>query len=159
MPSQEILTTFLSSRPSWDDTLMRMLPPLEDRSTCYKYHCACILFDPVQKDIIKVGYNGAPHGMPHCAPDNLIMDGPHHINDVHAEDNGITKAGDKSQGAWLYCSLTPCRRCAIKCVQGRISRFMYRDTYNIQQDLDFAFATEYFSMAGIEFVQWNESRS
>lgn len=144
----------LLTRPTWDDTNMEMLPPLERRATCYKHQVACLLFDPVKKDIIKVGYNGAPHGKPHCSVAVPVMDGLHHINCIHAETNCIIKSGEKAEGAWLYCSLTPCRRCAILCVQAKISRFIYRDEYNIAGSTDMDFVRLYFEDAGIELTQW-----
>lgn len=144
----------MNVRPTWDDTCMEMLPALERRSTCYKYKVGMLLFDPTEKDIIKVGYNGAPHGKPHCDVAVPVLDGLHHINCIHAETNGLLKAGTLAQGAHLYCTLTPCRRCAILCVQAKISRFVYRDHYNIDGNVDFIFAQEYFADAGIELIQW-----
>lgn len=138
----------------WDDTCMKMLPPLEDRSTCSLYHVACILFDPVNKDILKVGYNGSPHGMPHCQDSPKISDGNHHLNCIHAETNALLKAGESARGAWLFCSLTPCRRCAILCVQARISRFYYRDEYRGVDNADIDFVRNYFREAGIELIWW-----
>lgn len=131
---------------------MDMLPPLEAMATCTKLAVACILFDPFEKDIIKVGFNGAPHGMPHCESSPPVMDGPHHINCLHAETNALLKAGVSAQGAWLFCSLTPCRRCAILCVQARISRFYYRDEYNIAGNTDIDFVRSYFQEAGVQLI-------
>lgn len=143
-------------RPTWDDTCMCMLAPLERRSTCYKHHVAALLFNPKTKKIVEVGYNGAPHGMPHCTPENAIMDGPHHINDIHAETNVIVAAGERAEGCTLYCSLTPCRRCAILCVQAKISRFVYGQEYNIAGSTDMDFVRRLFKDANIE-LSWHRS--
>ncbi len=144
----------LAQRPTWDDTCTQMLWPLEQRSTCYKHHVAALLFNPVTKKIVEVGYNGAPHGIAHCTPENAIMDGPHHINDIHAETNVIVAAGERAKGCTLYCSLTPCRRCAILCVQAQISRFVYVQEYNISGNIDMEFVTNLFKDANIEFNQY-----
>lgn len=141
-------------RPTWDDTCVAMLWPLEQRSTCYKHHVGALLFNPLTKKIVEVGYNGAPHGMPHCTPENAIMDGPHHINDIHAETNVIVAAGERAAGCTLYCSLTPCRRCAILCVQAKISRFVFVQEYNISGTTDFDFVYYLFKGANIEFSEY-----
>ena len=137
-------------RPTWDDTCVGIVGVLENRSTCYKNHVGALLFNPTTKKIVEVAYNGAPHRMPHCTPENAVMDGPHHINDIHAETNLFVAAGDRAAGCTLYCSLTPCRRCAILCVQARISRFVYVQEYNIFGSTDMDFVRKLFKDADIE---------
>jgi dCMP deaminase len=139
------------ARPSWDDTCMSLLPALEARAICFTgLRVGGVLFDPQAKDILAVGYNGTPHGMPECTYENRFMDGTHHLNCLHMETNVGLKAGARSQGAYLYSSLTPCARCAILCVQMQIKRFIYKDIYANNEELDFARQT--FRRANIDLI-------
>jgi deoxycytidylate deaminase len=136
---------------------MDIVHVVKKRALCYKCHVACVLFNPVTKEIVAIAYNGTPHGMRECTESDPIMDGPHHINDLHAEDNLFMGAGRKAEGCILYCNLSPCRRCVLKCVQARIKEFVYEEGYNIAGDEDYA--RDIFTSMGIGFRKYSRQES
>jgi deoxycytidylate deaminase len=138
-----------STRPSWDETCMNMVDVIRKRCTCYKMQTGALLFHPTTKEIVAIAYAGSPHGMPECNESEPIIEDRHHVNDLHAEDNLFMWAGRKSVGCVLYCNFSPCRRCVLECVQGRIAEFVYREGYDLAGDE--SYAREVFSRVGIGF--------
>jgi len=51
-------------RPSWDEYFMRITHMVAERSTCLRRHVGAVLV--LERRILATGYNGAPHGVPHC---------------------------------------------------------------------------------------------
>lgn len=43
------------------------------RSTCAKYPSGCVLMDSMGRQIGS-GYSGAPRGLPHCTPENCVIE-------------------------------------------------------------------------------------
>ena len=139
-------------RPSWDETCMEMVNIIRKRSTCFKLQVGGLLWNPITKEIVGIAYNGTPHGMPECSESEPLMEGEHHINDLHMEDNLFMLVGRKAEGCTLYCNLSPCRRCVLKCVQARIGEFVYAEGYNLYGDVDYA--KEILNSRGINFRQY-----
>ncbi len=141
-----------------DRVCMGTVKQWEQLSTCSIFQVAALILNPRTFRPLVVGYNGAPRGMPHCNQVEPVMDGRHHINCLHAEDNAIGEIGyENCRGMRVYCSLSPCRRCTIKCIQAGISEFVYGETYanksgGVNEDLEYT--TALFREAGIGFRQW-----
>ena len=59
-----LMSTKKSARPSWDEYFMKIAKDVATRSTCNLRHVGAAIV--VDRRIVATGYNGAPHGMPHC---------------------------------------------------------------------------------------------
>lgn len=80
-------------------------------------------------NILSMGYNGMPSGMSNeCKHAN----GSTHKEVIHAEANAICKlarSSSSSEGATLYCTLSPCIECAKLILQSGITRVVFSESY------------------------------
>lgn len=155
-------------RVGWDEYFLSMLPLIGARATCNRGRSGCLIVK--DNRILMSGYVGAPPGMPHCDNvghefewrldydpndcedyDALIDDMHRHcIRTIHAEANAIyhcARKGVSCEGATIYCTMTPCRRCAEAIVQAGIIRVITEKEYHIAEP-----AIEYFQIAGVELI-------
>lgn len=148
-------------RPTWDDYYLKMLPIIAERATCDRGKSgAAITRD---NRILSTGYVGSPPGQIHC--DDIGHDlvqvqysetekRMHCIRTVHAEMNAIynaAKFGIPLDGATLYCSMVPCRNCAMGIVSVGIKRVVADSRY--QKD---DYTVDLFAQAGIELQIIND---
>ncbi len=119
-------------RLSWDAYFMNLALSAASRTTCDRGAQGCA----IAKDnhILATGFGGSPPGFPHCDDDGHNLhkvthrDGhssEHCVNTIHAEDNAIIQVGVQGgglKGSTLYCTMTPCFRCAMKIVRAGIVR-------------------------------------
>jgi dCMP deaminase len=101
---------------------------------------------------------GAPAGLPHCDEVGHQLKKVLHEDDtttthcvrtVHAEQNAICQAakrGIASDGATLYCRMTPCRTCAMLIINCGIARVVCQRRYH-----DAADSEAMLKMAGVAF--------
>lgn len=112
---------------------MRMAGLFAERGTCPRAQVGCVIVD--RGHVIAHGYNGAPHGLPHCDTVAGCVDdrvGQGCANAVHAEENSIAYAarvGVSCHGASLFCTHEPCLRCARLIVQSGIQAVYYATPY------------------------------
>jgi len=69
---------------------------------------------------------------------------------AHAEANAIAQAakqGSRTEGATLYCRMTPCRTCAMLIVNSGILRVVVQKDYHAGKE-----TKEIFKNAGVELV-------
>jgi len=98
------------------------------RSTCFRGNIGALIVSGT--NIYAMGYNGPPSGHPHCAGQECQL-GPTGgcARSAHAEDNAIQRAGSMAYGADLYCTSSPCERCAEKIIMFQLGRVFYRHPY------------------------------
>ncbi len=99
------------------------------RSTCLRLQVGAILVR--EGRIISTGYNGAPSGLDHCDPSCCGPDHPCNRT-VHAEANCIyfaAKHGIATEGAWMYCTDSPCKTCAEAIINAGIRHVVYLREY------------------------------
>lgn len=80
-------------------------------------------------NILSMGYNGMPSGM---SNDCKHSTGVTKKEVIHAEANAICKLArstGSSEGATLYCTLSPCIECAKLILQSGITRVVFADNY------------------------------
>lgn len=79
--------------------------------------------------IISMGWNGMPPGMPNeCKHDT----GATRKEVIHAEANAIAylaRSTASSEGATIYCTLSPCIDCAKLILQAGITRVVFDEGY------------------------------
>ena len=116
-------------RPSRDEVLMENALSWAKRSTCLRRHVGAVIARDSRP--ISIGYAGAPSGMPHCTPETCSPDKPCE-NTVHAEANAIAFAaaeGIRVRGAVLYCTVSPCKRCAELIINAGIVKVVFKEKY------------------------------
>lgn len=144
-------------RPSWDDYFLSLVDQVATRATCDRGKSGCVVVR--DKRIICTGYVGSPSGMPHCdeAGHDLKQvideDGTtrqHCVRTVHAEQNAIAQAaryGLRLESTTMYCSMEPCRVCAMLIASTGISRVVARRRYHAGGD-----TPDILALAGVDLV-------
>lgn len=108
------------------------------RSTCLRHHVGAVIMK--DKMVRSTGYNGAPHGIPHCLDVGCIRDleniesGTHAEKciAVHAEQNAIIQAalhGISTKDSTIYITHQPCIICSKMIINAGIIRVVYDKTY------------------------------
>lgn len=144
-------------RPSWDDYFLELVDQVATRATCDRGKSGCVVVR--DKRIICTGYVGSPSGMPHCDDvghdfKQVIDDDgtarQHCVRTVHAEQNAIVQAaryGLSLEGTTIYCSMEPCRVCAMLIASSGVGRVVARRRYHAGGD-----TPEILGSAGVELV-------
>jgi dCMP deaminase len=126
-----------------------MVELLSKRSTCSsRVAVGALLFDDHNR-IVGTGYNGSPSGLPHCDDVGCAFDTDNHCRRaIHAEVNAILQCaqfGVSTRGLQLFCTHSPCVRCAGIIVQAGIVRVYYINQYQ----RDFYAAKDILRAAGV----------
>jgi dCMP deaminase len=132
------------SRPSWDEYFIRLVDEIGKRATCDRGKSGCIIVR--DKRILCSGYVGSPPGLPHCDDIGHLLkkviddDGTirkHCMRTIHAEQNAICQAaryGISLEGTTLYCSMEPCRTCAMLIISVGIKKVIVKKKYHAGND-------------------------
>jgi dCMP deaminase len=124
------------SRPSLDATYIEIAHTIRQRSTCSRGKVGAVV--TLDGRPISVAYNGSQPGDPHC--DDIGCDPETNVHlsgcrrTVHAELNAIidcAKRGVSTAGTTLYCTHSPCYRCAQAIVMAGVVRFVYTTPYRL----------------------------
>ena len=146
-----------SNRPSWDEYFIKLVDEVAQRATCDRGKSGCIIVK--DKRILCSGYVGSPPGFPHCNeighdlrkvldPDGTVRQ--HCVRTIHAEQNAICQAakyGIALNGTTLYCTMEPCRVCAMLIISVGVQRVVAKKKYHAAED-----TRELFEKAGIEMI-------
>ncbi len=150
-----------SKRPSWDEYFIEIMHAVGARSTCDRGRSGNLIVK--DKRIISSGYVGSPAGCKHCDEVGHEMhtvihdDGSqsrHCIRTTHAEQNSIAQAaknGISTDGATMYCRMTPCYSCAKMIINAGIKRVVAENDYHASKR-----SKEIFKEAGIKFELLNK---
>ncbi len=143
------------TRPSWDEYFIEMTDTVAKRATCDRGRSGSVIVR--ENRILTTGYVGSPPGLPHCDEVGHLMkqvmdeDGAvrsHCMRTIHAEQNAICQAarhGISLAGATLYCTMEPCRVCAMLIISVGIRRVVAKRRYHAAQE-----TREMFEKAGIQ---------
>lgn len=146
-----------SKRPSWDEYFMHLVDEVAKRATCDRGKSGAIIVR--DKRILCTGYVGSPPGFPHCDEVGHLLkkvideDGTirqHCVRTIHAEQNAIAQAaryGIPLEGTTLYCTMEPCRVCAMLIISVGIKKVIAKRRYHAGQE-----TRELFKKAGIELI-------
>lgn len=140
-------------RVSRQNLCLQIANLVANRGTCSRAQVGAV----VARDgrILVTGYNGPPAGSPHCTdPDGCTpmerMSENGCVRSVHAEANCVAYAarhGIKIQGADLYCTHLPCRKCAELIINSGICMVYYSMDYRIED------GAELLKDAGIDIIK------
>lgn len=123
-------------RASRDEVIMTTALLYSLRSTCQRRAVGAVL--AYDGRIISTGYAGAPSKMPHCSPKHCDLSKPC-TRTVHAEANVIAFAaryGRSTEGAELFCTLSPCQECTKLIINSGIIRVVYLELYRDVKSLE-----------------------
>lgn len=135
-------------RPSWDEYFMQIARDVSTRATCLRRLVGAVVV--VDKRMLTTGYNGAPHGLPHCTEVGCKMQDGHCIRTLHAEQNAIVQGalnGVSLRGSTLYVTCQPCNNCAKMIINAGIQKVVFDGDYPDD------FAMELFREANIELIR------
>jgi dCMP deaminase len=131
------------------------------RATCDRGRSGCVIVR--DKQVLVTGYVGSPLGLPHCDDVGHLMkkvvhdDGSvtqHCMRTVHAEQNAICQAARRGialDGGTLYCSMTPCRTCAMLIINCGIKRVVCLNRYHAGVESE-----EMFRLAEVQLDYFSE---
>lgn len=130
----------IDRRPTWDEYFLDIVKTVAKRATCDRGRSGCVIVK--DKQILVTGYVGSPTGLPHCDEVGHLYrkvideDGEistHCVRTVHAEQNAICQAAKRGislDGSTLYCTMTPCRTCAMMIINCGIKRVVCLNKYH-----------------------------
>jgi len=96
------------------------------RSTCMRLNVGAVIVK--DRNILSIGYNGAPAGEPHCSADTCSGRSPC-TRTIHAEMNALTRLPAGTEGPLdLYLTDSPCCNCYDRLVSDRRVRRIFFDT-------------------------------
>jgi dCMP deaminase len=143
------------NRPSWDEYFIKLVDEIAQRATCDRGKSGCIIVK--DKRILCSGYVGSPPGFAHCDEVGHLLkkvvddDGTerqHCVRTIHAEQNAICQAakyGIPLEGTTLYCTMEPCRVCAMLIISVGVKRVVAKKQYHAASE-----TRELFLEAGID---------
>ncbi len=149
-------------RPSWDEYFMHLVDEVAKRATCDRGKSGAVIVR--NKRILCTGYVGTPPGFEHCDEAGhqlrqvLDEDGnmrQHCVRTIHAEQNAISQAaryGIPLENTTLYCTMEPCRVCAMLIISVGIKSVIVKKRYHAGQD-----TRDLFAKAGIELKVLEDS--
>lgn len=138
----------MAERPSWDDYFLKIARDVATRATCPRRSVGAVVV--LDKRILTTGYNGAPHGLPHCTEVGCKMQDGHCIRTLHAEQNAIVQGalnGVTLRGATLYVTCQPCNNCAKMIINAGIVKVVFDGDYPDP------FAMELFEQSGTVLIR------
>lgn len=105
----------MSERISRHKMFMEIAKTVAKRGTCDRAQVGAVLVNEFNK-IISIGYNGSPHGEPHCDEAGHLMFNGHCIRTIHAEENcleGVPQLISCGRPYTMYVTHYPCAKCQI----------------------------------------------
>ena len=133
---------------------MQIAHTVATRATCPRLSVGAVLVR--ENRILTTGYNGAPHGVTHCAEAGCLMVNDHCARATHAEANAVVQGalhGVSVRGSTAYCTHQPCVNCTKLLISAGIVKIVYDRAYPD------AIATELLGEAGVALVQFSTLES
>lgn len=121
----------LRQRASRHDTFMGVAQLFGRRSSCPRASVGCVA--TLEGRIIASGYVGAPSGQPHCIDVGCELEGGHCVRTIHAEANLVAwaaRVGTPLLGSTVWCTHSPCHRCAQLLANAGISQVVWAIRYD-----------------------------
>jgi dCMP deaminase len=114
----------LSRKKQIEKTYMKIAIEVANLSRCKRAKVGAVIVKDA--NIISFGYNGTPRGFCNKCEEN---NGETKKEVIHAEANAIIKAGNKSEGAYLFITLSPCIDCCKLIKQAGIKKVFFLKEY------------------------------
>jgi dCMP deaminase len=135
------MTDWNFTRPPWQDWFMELAFVTAKRGSCRRKQVGAIIVRDRDRAIVGGGYNGAPAGMPDClevgCEMRMIGEKESCVRTIHAESNALDRAGPLNEPHTMYCTVIPCRDCALRIIQnGWIKKVIYAEYYESRSSKD-----------------------
>lgn len=117
----------------WEARAAGMAREVAGWSSCTRDKVGAVVIDPVHWDIIATGFNDTAPGLPNCVDGGCPRarrdptPGTAYLDDeecLHAEDNGLQRAGTRARGAWLVVTRAPCGTCYRRAKTAGVARII-----------------------------------
>jgi dCMP deaminase len=107
------------------------------RSTCFRLNVGAVVVE--DRNVIAIGYNGAPSGEPHCGGNGCVHYQPKGCGVVHAERNALDRAQFQHPplAREIYVTHSPCAACAAMIHAARIARVYFEIEYRDRSPLEY----------------------
>ena len=122
-------------RPSKDTYFLRHAAIAAQMSTCKRRSVGCVLVN-ARRQILAVGFNGVPSGMPHCNEGHTCpgADAPSGTQlsacfATHAEVNAVIQCKDPYAIDTVYTTTAPCVDCTKFIMNTSAKRVVFSETY------------------------------
>lgn len=128
----------MSNRISRQAMWMGVARVISQRGTCYRLSVGAIVVEN-DRDIVGIGYNGAPAGDDHCTGNGCKYFQPTGCQVLHAEANAIRRAtyNHYLMLSELFCTHSPCNACVDLILDTPLIRAVYYETeYRDRTSLD-----------------------
>lgn len=113
----------IEPRISRHQMFMDIAHTVAKRATCLRLNVGAVMVK--DRQIISIGYNGAPSGASHCLGHSCEGWSTGCKRTIHAEDNALQRVGDAT-GLDLYVTHSPCSVCYDKMWgSGRVKRIFF----------------------------------
>jgi len=104
------------SREDFGLWAMKIAVLASERSTCARRKTGAVAVG-MDNRILSIGYNGVPHGVPHCIESpcpgaNDPSGNTENCLAVHADVNCVLNASSPKEISKIYCTASPCLKCA-----------------------------------------------
>ncbi len=135
-------------RISRDEMYMKIAEAVALRGTCDRAYVGAVLVEN-DKNVIAIGYNGAPSGEPHCDDIGHFMVNGHCMRAKHAEENCLRKMDMRTDHngyflhtpqspLTLYVTHYPCMECTQGLVRVKmnglpLNRIVYKVAYRADE--------------------------
>jgi len=143
------------SRITRIELFSQMALTIAQRSTCPRKNVGALLVK--EGRILSMGYNGSPHGTPHCIDEGCIISPEGGcIRTQHAEANAVAWAareGIATRGTDLWTTLSPCPSCAKLLINAGVIRVFCLEPYRL------ADGYEMLARSGIPTYTIDETKS
>lgn len=131
----------IKGRITRDALYMSIAGLFSQRGACERAKVGAVIIR--EGRIISTGYNGPPKGTPDCQyrkhgwePCDLSKSCERAI---HAEENAIvfaSREGISVKGCTMYCTFSPCKKCAESIIQSGIEELVYLEEFRDTKGLE-----------------------
>jgi len=142
----------MTKRPDWDNFWFTLAIIYSTRGTCDRLRVACLIVK--NKRLAGAGFNGSPHGQPHCDDVGHLMIEGHCERTLHSEENAIINTSREDlRDATAYVTATPCYRCVKMLINSGVKKIYYMSVY--QNSRGFDQIEELAKTSGVELVHFD----
>jgi len=142
----------MTNRPDWDNFWFTLALIYSTRGTCDRLRVACLIVK--NKRLAGAGFNGSPHGQPHCDDVGHLMIEGHCERTLHSEENAIINtAREDLRDATAYVTATPCYRCTKMLINSGVKKIYYMGFYGNSRGREHI--EELAKTSGVEMVHFD----
>lgn len=128
-----------SEMGKWEQRALDLARTVAGWSSCTRDKVGTVIIDPQHWDIVATGFNDTAPGLPNCGDGGCLRaqrdcpPGSPYLDDeecLHAEDNGLQRAGTRARGAWMVVTRTPCGMCYRRAKTAGVARIIVEKEKN-----------------------------